>query len=275
MDVSKLASEVFGSGRLEILRQLQLNAGRYSDLAKALRVSEGELSRNLGRLVEAGLATKHPDGTYSATPLALAALAQAGPLEFLARHDEFARTHALEQLSPPFLRRLDDLATCQVLTEPFAIFGAFQTLFRTIDKRFWSQWIIGQTVFDASQSDMQRELGQRLKERRPDVRIVALIEEVPFYHDLVSPIEDLVQARTVSSAPASIALSDTHGMAHFNDRQGRIDLNHAFFGTDPRFLRFLADLVEEGFARGTPAKLTRPAPRKPAAATVKAPSTRR
>jgi predicted transcriptional regulator len=255
VDVSKLASEVFGSGRLQILRQFELRPARYSDLSKALRSSEGELSRNLARLVEAGLATKHPDGSYTPTPLALVAMAQAPNLEFLATHDEFVRTHALHQLGPGFLRRLDDLGTAQLLHEPFALFGALQTVFRSIERRFWAQWIIAQTAFDENELDMQRELAQRIKAKRPEVRIVALVEEVPLYENLVSQFEELVQARTIPSAAASIALSDTAGLIQFNDLQGRIDTNYGFFGQDKRFLAFLADLIEDGWARGAPTRL--------------------
>lgn len=263
MDVAKLATEVFGSGRLEILHQLRTKAARYSDLSKALRTSEGELSRHLGRLVESGLATKHPDGTYTATPLALVALSLAPNLAFLAKHDEFVRTHAFHELPRTFFSRLDDLAEAKLVHEPFELFGAIQTVFRTIEKRFWSQWIIGQTAFDENQLDVQRELGQLIASKRPEVRIVALTEELPLYQDLVAPFEGLVQARTIASAPTSIALSDTAGMLQFNDLQGRIDLNYGFFGTDERFLGFLADLVDDGWSRGVPTRITRRAPMRP------------
>jgi predicted transcriptional regulator len=260
VDVARLAGEAFGAGRLDILKALESGTERYTGLAKKLRISEGELSRNLGRLVEVGLAVKRPDASYVLTSLARAVLAQAPNLEFLAQHVRFVGSHAFDQLPPRFLRRLDDLACGTYVDGPLPLFKAFQDVGRSIEKRFWAQWIIGQTAFKDDELDIQRELAQRIVAKRPEVRVVAMEDEVPLYHDLVSSFEALVQARTVPSAPTSIALSDTAGLIHFNDLGGRIDAGTGFFGTHPRFLAFLSDLIDDGWAQGAPTRLVRPRP---------------
>src|SRR5581483_10278428 len=82
LDLGKAMQEVFGSQRLDILEALQEQPRRYSELAKSLKASEGELSRNLNRLVDAGYLAKGADGTFRPTPLASTVLAHVPSLRF-------------------------------------------------------------------------------------------------------------------------------------------------------------------------------------------------
>src|SRR5690349_21451934 len=52
--VGELAFEGFGGGRLAILEAVADDELRYTDLTRRLSASEGEVSRNLARLVRAG-----------------------------------------------------------------------------------------------------------------------------------------------------------------------------------------------------------------------------
>lgn len=251
-DVGKLMVEFFGSERLAILEALDAGPRRYTDLARTLKASEGELSRNLNRLAENGLVAKGADGAFQRTPLATSLLSYVPNLRFLAEHADFVRTHAVHELPPSALQNIHALGRAEFRADMMGVFAGIQTVFRTVKKQFLAQWIIGETVWDDRQLAQQEELAARIEENDTEVRAVVLKEELPVYENLPGKVLARMKVRVVSSAPISIAMSDTHALVNFNGLDGRIDINYAFFGSDPVFLAWVKAVFDDGWARGSP-----------------------
>src|SRR5690242_10557983 len=108
--VGELAFEGFGGGRLAILEAVADDELRYTDLTRRLSASEGEVSRNLARLVRAGLLEKQPSGRFRLTALGYTLRVASSPLRTLALHSEYFRSHDLSGVPRALLARLDDLA---------------------------------------------------------------------------------------------------------------------------------------------------------------------
>lgn len=251
-ELGKLMVEVFGSERLAILEALEAGPKRYSELSKTLRASEGELSRNLGRLSEAGLVAKQPDGGFCRTPLAATLLRHVPSLRFLADNADFVRTHAVHELPTSALATIQALGRAELRSDLFSIMEGIQDVFRGVTKRFHALWIIADTVWDEQQLRSQQALADRIEANDAEVRAVMLEEEVPLYNNLPAAALHRMQARILPRAPVSLAISDSSAFVSFNGNDGRLDNNYAFVGRDPAFVAWCEGLFEEAWSRATP-----------------------
>jgi predicted transcriptional regulator len=252
MELGRLASEAFGNGRVDILRLLVAQPLRYTDLARRLEVSDGEVSRHLQRLAAAGLVEKQASGGFVATPLARLAMALEGPLSLLARHDEYFRTHDVASLDEPFLRRLDDLGFAEFLNDPIETQAATQRLFAGVRGHFdgiclvASHMAAGHSIGDlVSLQDACRTNGTRM-------RLVLQEEEARLGVQVHSALAARVEYRTVPVSRVDIAIGEGCAVAAFAQRDGRMDYNQAFFGTEARFVGFCRDYFEAVWARAKP-----------------------
>ena len=65
--LDKLFFELASESRLSILFELQAGGLRMQEIARRLKITDTETSRQLLRLSEASLIQKQPDGAYSVT----------------------------------------------------------------------------------------------------------------------------------------------------------------------------------------------------------------
>lgn len=240
MSLERFVQDLVGSSRPELLEALREAPARYSDLARALKVSEGELSRNLKRLQSAGLVVKDAEGLFRPTPLAAVAAAQAEGLRFVTERAEFLRDHAMDELPHHLLRRIDVLAKADVVQGPFPLFRALEQVFTGVRTHFFSQWIIAETTFSEEQVALQQRLYEAIATHKPSVRAVVLEAERHLYagFDQVPGLE----VRLRASGPISMAKSDGGAVLHFNRTGGGLDMETGFFGTDPAFMAWCDDL---------------------------------
>lgn len=246
-----LAFEALQRGRLDILEALA-EPMRYSDLARDLAVSEGELSRNLKRLTDARLVDRGADGRFSLTPLARSALVFAPGLRVLQRQADFFAEHRLDELPDDLVRDCGALGGAQLLQDPFKMFGAIGEVFDGVRTFFWGQWIIQRQVFSPEEIAGQQILADRVRENKADARGVLLAEELPLVKHLPGGFEGLAKIRTVPTAPTSLAMSDAGAFLQFNDRSGRIDFNYAFWGNDPAYMAWCRRLFLHFWDVATP-----------------------
>lgn len=246
-----LAFEALQRGRLDILEAL-IEPMRYSDLARSLAVSEGELSRNLKRLTDARLLDRGADGRFSLTPLARSTLVFAPGLRMLQGQADFFAEHRLDELPEDLVRDCGALAGARLLDDPFKMFGAIGEVFDGVRTFFWGQWIIQRQVFSPEEIAGQQILADRVRANKADARGVLLAEELPLLKHLPGGFEGLVKVRTVAAAPTSLAMSDAGAFLQFNDRSGRIDFNYAFWGSDPAYMAWCRRLFLHFWDIATP-----------------------
>lgn len=241
--LQELLGLVFASGRLQILQALEAEPLRFTQVAKRLKISESEVSRNLKRLLESGLVSKRPQGSFRLTPTAHIVLGSVPAFSFLAEQQEFVNGHAVHQLPPAFLRRLDDLANARVVNDPFTIYGHLEHMFRNLEERFDGQWIIGKGL-GQQQLELHQLAKRRLAETHAKARTVMLRSEMP---TMLKQSPDFLQhfeTRVLDAAPTSVAATEKAAVVWFEDLEGRIDFSYALIGDDERFLAWTRDLFD-------------------------------
>ena len=251
MDTAKLLAEVFASGRLEILKALRQRPHRYTDLTRELDLSEGEVSRHLQRLHQAGLIEKLATGMFQPTPLALVALGFEPGLDLLARRADFFRTHDVHALDQRFLLRLEALSHAEFLTDPIEIFGAITQVRTSVRKRLDGICLIAEHVASGSMTHATfAPIADLVEEHGTQVRLITQQEDVAMsieYQGVLHP-----QLRTVAVSRFDLFMSDTHALLNVATREGKVDYATGFFGTDPRFYEWCRDLFEFQWAAATP-----------------------
>jgi predicted transcriptional regulator len=258
---NELLTEVFASGRLAILQALEAEPLRFSEVAKRLKVSESEVSRNLNRLLGAGLVAKQPKGAFDLTPSARIALEFLPPISFVARHQEYINAHAIARVPPEFLRRINDLLVARLVKDPFTIYGHLEHMFRTLERRFDGQWIIGKAL-GHQQLELHRLAMQRLQETGATARTVMLRREMPAMLKQSPGFLEVFETRLLDAAPTSVAVTERAAVVWFDDLAGHLDFNQAFVGDHPQFVGWAQELFEHYWARAEPASGQPPAPGK-------------
>lgn len=251
-ELSQFLADVFASGRLQILQALESGPMRFTQVAKVLKASESEVSRNLNRLLSGQLVSKHPTKGFELTGSARIALAALPPLSFVAAHQDYVNTHAFGQLPPEFNRRLHQLAGARLVNDPFTIFGHLEHMFTTVEKRFDGQWIIGKGL-GVEQLELHRLAKRRLAETGAKARTVMLRRELSTMLKQSPDFLEHFETRLLDAAPTSVAATEHSAIVWFEGDGGHLDFNYAFLGDDPAFLSWTQDLFEYYWDRADPA----------------------
>ncbi|MES2155702.1 MAG: ArsR family transcriptional regulator [bacterium] len=249
MDLSKLTAEAYGSGRLEILRLLAAQPQRYTDLVRRLELSEGEVSRHLQRLHAAGLVDKLATGGFTATPLARLALCFAGALGLMARHDQYFRSHDVAALDEPFLQRLGDLAYAEFLTDPLEVQAAMMRLFQGVEGRFDGICLVAEHMAMGDPSEPLKVLAQRASDHGTRVRLLLQDEDAQLGVRVHCGVAPGIEYRTVPVSRVDLMVTGNMAILGFVDRDGRMDYNQCFGGSDARFIAFCQDYFDVVWAR--------------------------
>lgn len=251
MDVSKLAGEAFASGRLEILRLLLAEPLRYTDIARRVELSEGEVSRHLQRLHSSGLVLKQATGAFEPTPLAVLTLAFEEGLGFLASHAEYFATHD-PSLPPALAARVADLGAGQFLTDPIELHAAVDRVFESVRGRFDGICLIASHMAHEAPVGHLRALRDAAERHGTRFRLVLQEEEALLGVHVHAHVSDRFEYRTVPVSRVDVAIGDGSALVAFANRDGRMDYNQGFVGSDPRFMAFCQDLFEQTWARARP-----------------------
>lgn len=245
VDFTEVMFEVFNSGRHDILQLLNERTLRFTDLSRQLNASDGELSRNLKRLLDSGLIEKHSSGAFEITPLAKAILTFVPGLRVLTRHMDYFRSHDITRLPKELILRLHDLSEAKFLSEPFKIFAAIERIFQDVKKQFYGLWVFGRETLTNEELSHSLRLKECILKNRTEVRALLLEKELPLFTKALPDFSGLAHVRVLKGTPTSLALGDTSGIVFFVDRSGRLDFNYAFFGENGNFLRWCYDLFME------------------------------
>ena len=109
-NLCNLLFELSNEDRLRILRQLEKEAMKVTELSKELGLTTQECSRHLSRLAEARLTKKDVDGYIHLTPYGELSLRQLQGQMFTAKHRDYFTSHTLTRLPSEFVARIGELA---------------------------------------------------------------------------------------------------------------------------------------------------------------------
>ena len=89
-NISEILFDLLSPDRLALVSELNLRKQRLTALAKILKCTVQECSRNLNRLTDSGFIKKDSDGLYDITPFGRAMLSLVPGFGFLIKHREFS-----------------------------------------------------------------------------------------------------------------------------------------------------------------------------------------
>ena len=105
----ELLFELGSEDRLRILNAVSNDPMKLSQLALNLSSTIQEVSRQCGRLEEAGLIEKHPDGRYGPTSVGTVVLSLLPSFNLLHNERDYFRTHDSSSLPLAFVERMGEL----------------------------------------------------------------------------------------------------------------------------------------------------------------------
>jgi len=112
-DLSNLLFELSSDERLTILKNLQKEKLKLSQVSQIQDITAPEASRHLQRLSDAKLISRDSNGFYFLTMLGKLVFSQLSTLSFISDHSEYFLSHDPSMLSYQFQNRIGELSECR------------------------------------------------------------------------------------------------------------------------------------------------------------------
>jgi predicted transcriptional regulator len=129
--------ELSNEDRLSIILKLIDNPMKLTQIAKELDLTAQECSRQLSRLMDIDLVTKHSDGNFGLQPFAEHVFMVFPGFQFLTEHVEYFNKHTLTMLPEKFKGRIGELRGCHPLKELMGTFSNIEKTLKEAEEFFW------------------------------------------------------------------------------------------------------------------------------------------
>ena len=132
-----LLFELSSEDRFNLLLHIQNNPQRLSNVARHLKLTRQEASRNLARLVRAYLVHREADGMFHLTSYGEEVLKMLPGFNFLSQHTEYFTTHTLSFLPRELVYRIGDLENCPYINDALLTFDDCERLINQAQEFIW------------------------------------------------------------------------------------------------------------------------------------------
>lgn len=243
--LSDVFMELAGESRYSILRILNDEKTRSSQLAKKLDITIQEIHRNTVRLVNADLIKKEPDGFLALTSFGRILVSQLGSIEFLNEHKDYFKEHLPFDLPPKFLQRLGNLRNCELIQGNFAIVDRWMSLANESEK-----------YLKVMTSQIPPEFFKlKVTKAKKGIEVFLIhgentIAPKDFKKELSSPgLRSLISSgvykrKMVKKIQTMIVLNEKRGIVFFQNLKGEPDMYYAFISDDPEFHDWCMDYFD-------------------------------
>jgi predicted transcriptional regulator len=233
--LGELLFDLSSTDRVTLLREVDRERLRLSQLAARLSVTVQETSRHLIRLSHAKLIGKDSEGLYFLTAYGKAILRLLPSMDFLSRHGKYFLSHDVTSLPPSFLERIGELSESAYAEKLGGVLDHMQQVMSTA-KEF--VWLMADQILPIDQSSLQR-----LVERGISVRVICPASEFSSQKITASvAIPENMEMRFVEQVRAGIAMNDSIAGVVFPELSGKIDFSCGFAGTNQGFYGWCRDL---------------------------------
>jgi predicted transcriptional regulator len=248
--LGELLFDLSSTDRVTLLREIDKERLRQSQLAERLSATVQETSRHLLRLSQASLIGKDPEGLYFLTGYGKAILRLVPPMDFLSRHRKYFVSHDVTSLPPSFLERIGELSESAYAEKLGGVLDHIQSVISEA-KEF--VWLMADQILTID-SDSQR----RLLERKVSVRAIIPVKEFGSRQpsgNLTMP--ENMEMRFADEVRAGIAMNESLAGVVFPELTGKIDFSCGFGGTSQGFHGWCRDLFLYHWEYAKKLKLTR------------------
>ena len=240
--LDKLFFELASESRLSILFELQMGSLRMQEIARRLKITDTETSRQLLRLSEASLIQKQPDGTYSVTEYGKLLLQFSRSFEFALKFKQSLLTRDNWRLPQPFINRLGELSQTNSTMGTIEALNCMESLIAEAEK--FLLCIIDKPVHVIN--------AKAIEKVEKGVSIKAIFEERNLqYYQKIPETKGLVEKKIINQIPATLLISEKSAAIDLISIDARED-TALFYGSDPEFMGWARDLFDYYWVRGKP-----------------------
>ena len=241
MKSSDLFLELASETRHSILRLLEEENLKQSEVAKKLGISLPESHRQLERLVEHGFVRKESDGKFILTSFGQIVLQQTEPLSFVGKFREFFQEHTLGDIPKKFVTRLAELENFTLLEGAFVL---NEKMKKIAGEGEYLRVISAHVPPDAFHKGLTKA------NKGKEVSIIYgenTIIPKGFKDELRKPeVQELMEKgiyrrKMVAKVHVFVVLNDKEALLVFPNLKGDVDLGYGFFGTDSKFHEWCVD----------------------------------
>ena len=229
--IEKLFFELASESRLSILRELQTENLKMTEIARRLDVTATEAFRQLQRLSEAMLVQKQPEGTFAITQYGKLVLHLSSSFKFVSKHKEYFLTHDVWRLPLQFVNRIGELSQTKLIMDAMENINRGERMFMEAEQYAWA--LAEGRVPELMDPIMTEKIGKGLK-----LKMLIPESDLPAVPATKTPN---VELRGISDIPAIIAVTEKEASICFRFIEGRMDYA-GFSGNDPAFLNWVKDL---------------------------------
>jgi predicted transcriptional regulator len=233
--LGELLFDLSSTDRVTLLKEIDKERLRLSQLAARLSATVQETSRHLIRLTHANLIGKDSEGLYFLTAYGKAILRLVPSMDFLSRHRKYFVTHDVTSLPPSFLERIGELSESMYTEKLASVLDHIQWVMSEAKEFVWLM------ADQALPIDFNSP--QRLLERKDSVRVIIPATELTSRQlsaNLTMP--ENMEMRFADQVRVGIAMNDSVAGVVFPELSGKIDFSCGFTGTNQGFYGWCRDL---------------------------------
>jgi len=255
--LDKLFYELANESRLEVLHELLRGELRLLEIARILKLTDTEASRQLQRLTDALLVQKQPNGTYAITQYGTLIMHYAMSFKFALKFKKALLNRDIWKFPTSFVDRMWEFNEVQVSLDPFALTNIFEMMIDDADKSLHVLWAQPPPVHLLSAHAVARA---RVIKNFDFMTVFA--EEKGNFEYFSAHYDPVVQRRTVKELPGTMGLSDKSCViaVGIENRTEAREEYAVFHGKDPAFLNWANDLFDYYWQRGKPYTEGKPKP---------------
>jgi ArsR family transcriptional regulator len=221
--------ELSHPSRLKALRILNEKPHRLTDISKVLNLTSAEISRHLGRLINAKLITKDSQGNYILTPFGEIILFELSKLKFLTAHNKYFLTHDLSVI-PEELRWLNAMSRSEMIQGTLEIMSRIEDLTKNAKRHF---------LFISDQP-MRAVATINLEMAKKGVEFKMIYPKNSEVPDEYHPKKKIpIHVRLLDKVPLSMKKNEKLGGLALPDMDGKVDYAYALMGSEPQFMRWI------------------------------------
>ena len=241
MKSSDLFLELASETRHSILRLLEEEDLKQSEVAKKLDISLPESHRQLERLAEHGFVRKESNGKFILTSFGQIVLQQTESLSFVGKFKEFFQEHTLGDIPKKFVTRLAELEDFTLLEGAFVL---NEKMKKIAEEGEYLRVISAHVPPDAFHKGLAKA------NKGKEVSIIYgenTIIPKGFKDELRKPeVQGLMEKgiyrrKMVTKVHVFVVLNDKEALVVFPNLKGDVDLSYGFFGADSKFHEWCVD----------------------------------
>ena len=234
-DLAELLFEFASADRLKIISEIETEPMKLSEVARKLSITATEASRQLGRLTDARLIEKNPEGAYRLTSFGRTTLSLVPSFDFMYEERNYLLSHDMASLPPGYLQRIGELAQRNRIDGIDDLIGYEVRVVEEAEEYLW--YMVDQLFGHSVRRDWSEFSGKVLlrtlipKSLSPDA-----------FGPLRTKIGDRFEVGVVDEVKVALVMNEKLAAVAFPTLDGRIDYGRGFTGDSPRFHKWCFDL---------------------------------